>query len=135
YPLALEPLLPLKAQGAVWAAAFLAWGAWLAFASRGLAAQAAPPAEASSAPLPWGRWLLLSSAPVVLLLAVTNHITQEVAPVPFLWVLPLAAYLLSFVAVFGRSSLYRREPVLIALAVSSFAFVATLYFERQVPAL
>jgi len=133
YPLVLEPLLPLKAQGAVWAAAFLAWGAWLAFASRGLAGRPAPAAVPPAGPLPWGRWLVLSAAPVALLLAVTNHVCQEVAPVPFLWVLPLAVYLVSFVAAFGRSTFYRRDAALMTLACVTLGVVASFYWEKQIP--
>ena len=48
-------------------------------------------------------WLALSFFPSVMLGAVTSHLTQEVAAVPFLWMLPLALYLLSFVLSFGRT--------------------------------
>ena len=44
----------------------------------------------------------------MLLLSVTNHIDENVAAVPLLWVLPLAVYLVSFVVAFGSAALYRR---------------------------
>jgi hypothetical protein len=53
-------------------------------------------------------WAFCAAVPSVLLLAVTNHITVDVAPTPLLWVVPLALYLLSFIAAFsGRVSRWR----------------------------
>ena len=45
-------------------------------------------------------WLLLPAMASVLLLAITNHLSQNVAAIPFLWVLPLSIYLLSFILCF-----------------------------------
>lgn len=49
--------------------------------------------------------------------AVTNHITQNIAPIPFLWVLPLALYLLTFVLCFGRGSIGGRRTLIHTLTV------------------
>jgi hypothetical protein len=66
-------------------------------------------------------WLGLSAMGTWLLLAVTNHITQNIAAVPFLWVLPLTLYLLSFILCFESDRWYVRSrfllPVALALAV------------------
>lgn len=70
---------------------------------------AAPPAE-EPAP-PWRRqalWLVLPALGSWLLLAVTNHLTQNVAAIPFLWVLPLVLYLLTFTLCFESDRWYRR---------------------------
>jgi hypothetical protein len=65
-------------------------------------------------------WLILPAMGSALLLAVTNHLTQNIASVPFLWVLPLALYLLSFIICFDHPRWYQRTvfvPLLwIALA-------------------
>ena len=53
-------------------------------------------------------WLLLAACPSLLLLATTNQICQEVAVVPFLWILPLSLYLLSFIIAFDNSRWYFR---------------------------
>jgi SAM-dependent methyltransferase len=53
-------------------------------------------------------WLSLSACGSMLLLSITNHITENVAPVPLLWVLPLALYLLTFTLAFQRRSFYSR---------------------------
>jgi len=69
-------------------------------------------------------WIGLAAGASVLLLAVTNHLTQDVAAIPFLWVLPLTIYLLSFIFCFEVLRFYRRElflPLLIlALAFLTF---------------
>ncbi len=53
------------------------------------------------------RWLLLPALASVGLLAVTNHVCQDVAVIPFLWVLPLGLYLLSFIICFDRPAWYK----------------------------
>src|SRR5205823_12220414 len=61
------------------------------------------PAEHSMAPPPWllrARWIFLASVPSGLLIAVTAHISTDVAAAPLLWVLPLSLYLLTWVLVF-----------------------------------
>jgi SAM-dependent methyltransferase len=60
-------------------------------------------------------WLALSAMGSVMLLAVTNHVTQNVSSVPFLWVLPLALYLITFILVFDHPRWYLRGALLVAL--------------------
>ena len=62
------------------------------------------------------RWLLLSFAPSSLLLGVTTFLSTDIAAVPFLWVVPLALYLLTFVIVFARHPLLNRR-IMLALQV------------------
>ena len=62
-------------------------------------------------------WLALAACGSALLLAVTNHITQNVASVPFLWIVPLSLYLLSFILCFDASGWYRRGLFLRLLGV------------------
>lgn len=67
---------------------------------------AGPPSTLSSPSLrTWLLWVWLAFCPSVLLLAVTHRMTQEIAPVPFLWVLPLALYLATFVLAFSSERL------------------------------
>ena len=60
----------------------------------------------------------------MMLLAVTNHLSQNVAPVPLLWVVPLALYLLSFTLVFAKHQFYSRWLVarLLALALTTAGY-------------
>jgi hypothetical protein len=62
-------------------------------------------------------WLALAACGSATLLAVTNHLAENVAPIPLLWVIPLALYLLSFALVFARRSLYSRWLAARLLAV------------------
>ncbi len=57
-------------------------------------------------------WLTPAAMGSWLLLAITNHITQNVAAIPFLWLLPLTLYLLSFVLCFESDRWYRRPVFL-----------------------
>lgn len=54
-------------------------------------------------------WLLLSLVPSVLLLATTSQLSHSVAVMPFLWIAPLALYLLSFIICFDKPAWYRRD--------------------------
>lgn len=106
YPLALEPFARLGAQSGGWSLAYAAFAVVLA----GLIAlswrgrdSGAPVVAQAAAPIDWRRkatWLLLSAAPSSLLLGVTGHITADIASAPFLWVAPLALYLVTFIVAF-----------------------------------
>ena len=69
-----------------------------------------PPVTLVAAPAWWHRvlWLLLPAVASVLLLASTNHLCQDVAVIPFLWVLPLSLYLLTFIICFEHERWYVR---------------------------
>jgi len=72
-------------------------------------------------------WLLLSCVPSILLVATTSQISQEIAVVPFLWILPLGLYLLSFVFCFDHPRWYLREFWTPALVVALAAGEAVLW--------
>jgi len=110
YPVLVEPHLAARAQ--VWSGAYVLFVALtLALALRRQEAARPLPGPAA-APAPSGRtraaWMALPACASALLLAVTNHMTQNVAAIPFLWVLPLSLYLVSFIVCFDRESWYRR---------------------------
>jgi len=72
-------------------------------------------------------WVALAFVPSALMIAVTTHITTDVAAAPFLWVLPLSLYLISFILVFSQRSYIsqatwmKAQPVLLALIVLTLA--------------
>jgi hypothetical protein len=72
-------------------------------------------------------WLALAASPSLLFLAVTNQLTQNVAPIPFLWVLPLTLYLLSLILCFEGRRWYRRGVFLPLLPLALFAMAFELY--------
>ncbi len=132
YPFLLEPVATLRVQGWLWSAGFVAWGIALAIAGRDVTGNRSSRAESRDGG-PWASWLALSAGPVVLSLAVTNHLTQEVAPIPFLWVLPLVVYLLSFIVTFESDRWYRREWVLPLLGLLSLAIAGLRTQDQDLP--
>lgn len=109
YPLILEPLLPLKRQLAYWFGSVVIATCLtvmcLAAISDRRATATAPDAE-PRVPPPTNRqrlfWVALAAGPSSLMLGVTSYLTASVAPIPLLWVIPLALYLLTFVIAFAR---------------------------------
>lgn len=110
YPILVEPWMPLGTQTLSWSVAFSVF----ALLCGGLAAtlfrsgQPRPTPSATKAP-GWALWLALPACGSVMLLATTNKICQDVAVIPFLWILPLGLYLLSFIIAFGDTRWYDRR--------------------------
>lgn len=116
YPFLVEPWLRLRTQSALWSACYVifaalcAWTAWN-FAGTGEASlDSGEPQEERQRPalLDILLWLALAAVASVLLLATTSQISQEVAVIPFLWIAPLAVYLLTFILAFESELWYRR---------------------------
>jgi SAM-dependent methyltransferase len=130
YPLLVEPMLALGKQAAIWSAGFVLFAlpcATLAWRSRDGDAPISPAEEAAKPG--WGLqalWAALAACASMLLLAFTEHMTLNIAAIPFLWVLPLALYLLSFVLCFEASGWYRRWLFLPLLAAGLAAVCVTL---------
>jgi hypothetical protein len=123
YPLLLEPLFSLRSQNLVWTGGY---GLLIILiASCGVLLLRSPEAAAvdglagdRSAPRPgWrsrARWIGLAAVPSGLLIAVTAHISTDVAAAPLLWVLPLSLYLLTWVLVFQSRPLLPHRLMLMA---------------------
>jgi SAM-dependent methyltransferase len=125
YPFVLEPNLATRNQARGWSAAYAVFAAVCVLAAFRSARSPAPPPELEpqSAPDPGGWrlplfWMALAACASVLLLGITNHLTQNVAAIPFLWVLPLSLYLLTFILCFEGGNWYRREWYLPAAAAA-----------------
>jgi hypothetical protein len=141
YPFVFEPSFSVPAQARWWFLGFVIYGVLCAFAAWRLwktsDAGAADRSGVSSiehsrdsaaiAPQWWHRvlWLVLPMFASVVLMATTNHISTDIAVMPFLWVVPLALYLLTFIIAFDRPAWYRRTPlaVLVVIAVYLTAVV------------
>ena len=107
YPFVLEPRLGVSAQSWWWSAGYGVFViVLLAIHSRVLATRdsGASPSKMLAARHSLRRiqWLAASFVPSALMLAVTTHLSVNLASVPFLWTLPLAVYLLTFILAFGR---------------------------------
>ncbi|HEY2609874.1 MAG TPA: fused MFS/spermidine synthase, partial [Reyranella sp.] len=109
YPVLLEPLLTLRMQNLLWTCGYgllillIAGCGALLLSSPALAATDLATEETDAPPPSWpvrARWIFLAAVPSGLLIAVTAHISTDVAAAPLLWVLPLSLYLLTWVLVF-----------------------------------
>lgn len=121
YPVAIEPWISTRTQASAWSAGYAVFALLcIAAASRNWRAGMRPSARLQSAeprePTPaFSRhvlWGALAATGSLLLLAVTNHITQNVAAAPLLWVVPLTIYLLTFIICFEGRRGYPRFAVL-----------------------
>jgi len=133
YPFLVEPWFSLRIQARIWSAGFLAFSIVCAYCALRMVKASASP---KTAPLRLGNegasvqskptlgtyllWLSLAACASVMFLATTNQICQDVAVVPFLWVLPLSLYLLSFIICFDEPRWYSRALFHPAFAVAIF---------------
>jgi len=159
YPLLVEPNFSLRTQTLAWSVAFLAFvmvcGVIMAgrrnvpvvgereqgraaalSAAAPVAAQTSvahlPPLVSDVAPSPATRvlWLLMAAGGSLLLSAVTSHLSQNIAAIPLLWILPLTIYLLTFVLAFNGGRFYSRW-LMMGLLPSALGGVGYLIFERK----
>lgn len=86
----------------------------------------APANAPRSAAMDRALWILLPACASMLLLAVTTHLSDEIAPVPFLWVLPLSIYLLSFIISFEWPRMYFRPVYIVAIVVAPWLVLLML---------
>src|SRR5580700_4425811 len=164
YPVLVEPKLALGAQAKVWSLGYAMFAVICAIAGwkslgrevpLGSTAPDGPSDAASGNSLQHNAaliakptagdvalWVGLAACASTLLLAVTSHLTQNVAPIPLLWIVPLSLYLLSFIVCFEYERLYHRAVFLPLLAGSLglLAYGDTLYennaeLKRLIPAL
>jgi SAM-dependent methyltransferase len=127
YPFLLEPWVATRMQAFGWSAGyaiFVALAAAAAWSSRtgiGAPVTEAQAVTAVEAPPTAARqilWCTLAATGSVMLLAVSNHITQNVASVPLLWVVPLSLYLVTFILCFDGKGWYRRDIFLAVLSAA-----------------
>jgi hypothetical protein len=122
YPLVFEPMFTLRTQNLIWSTGYAVLIALIAACGfllwRSPASQAVQAAAESDAPAPSfalrARWVFLAAVPSGILIAVTAHISTDVAAAPLLWVLPLSLYLLTWVLVFQQRPLLPHKWVLLA---------------------
>ena len=147
FPLVLEPSLSRQAQANVWQWSFgvfvllcgaNAWRFWRSYPT-----EAVSPSQTTKMPQPAGTaptpsnldrflWFVLAACASVLLLAVTNKLCQDVASIPFLWMLPLCFYLLTFIFCFNRPTWYKRGLFTLLLVPLLGLLVVVLFQELDV---
>lgn len=136
FPVLVEPLLGTRAQAWGWSGVYAVFvllcsaAAWRAWSSPVVAISDRPSPET---PAPGWKvqllWTALAACGSALLVAVTNHVSQNIAPIPFLWVAPLGIYLLSFIICFERDNGYQRAVFLPLLVVILGAAAYAMYFK------
>jgi hypothetical protein len=135
YPFVIEPALGLVDQGRFWAVGYgvyallimacacLVWREPAVTSSRKMTSEAGP----------WVRWILLSFAPSSLLMGVTTAITTDITPVPLLWVVPLAIYLLTFVLAFAGRPILPHRWICRAAPIAALALLYALLTNATKP--
>lgn len=138
YPVLVEPWVTTRVQSLVWSAGYGLFALLCASVAISSARRAESPpvadtghpdAAPAAAPGAGQRliWLALAGMASFLLLAVTNHICQNLASLPFLWILPLSLYLATFILCFEHPRWYQRSVFLplTALALPTMAWQST----------
>ncbi|OKO74964.1 fused MFS/spermidine synthase [Bradyrhizobium sp. NAS96.2] len=138
YPVLLEPMFTLRTQNLIWTCGYgllivlIAGCGVLLLRSPASAAALNMQVDDANAPAPsWGlraRWIFLAAVPSGLLIAVTAHISTDVAAAPLLWVLPLSLYLLTWVLVFQSRPLLPHKWMLLAQPLAIAGVVILLAF-------
>jgi hypothetical protein len=136
YPVLFEPKLGTRLQAVSWSWAyciFVALCVMTAYSVRNAyrmpaaeVADTAPPSRST-----YAFWIGLPACASILLLAITNHLSQNIAAIPFLWILPLSLYLLSFILCFEGTRWYRRNLFLGLFAVAGASLVYALGPDTQ----
>ena len=151
FPFLVEPNIASRQQAYYWSAGFVAFAAlclFTAWVSRDeTAIQPVPqvsPIPATPAERPTGLqlllWVSLAACASTLLVSITNHMSQNVAPIPLLWVVPLAIYLLTFILAFESDRVYQRwiflpwvAPALGWMAYALYAGEGNFHIKYSIP--
>jgi SAM-dependent methyltransferase len=144
YPFVFEPQLTLRMQTFGWSAGYAGFVLMCLWSTAEFVRlwRVAPAMEgkvtpASTSPRPPLRkivlWLALAACGSVMLLATTNQLCMEVTSVPFLWVLPLSLYLLTFIICFDHERWYPRRAMTVLLAVAVIAGCWGLFEGHELP--
>lgn len=138
FPLLVEPHITSTAQAWYWSGAYVVFVAlgivitWYAWKHRPTSQdQTLATALRLNARHPIATqllWLGLAACGAALMMAVTNHLSQNVAPIPLLWILPLALYLFSFVLCFDMERIYNRLIWIPAMLLGLAAMCYVMFF-------
>ena len=143
YPVLFEPVFTLQLQNRLWSIGFLLLVVLIAGCGalmlRAPAPVTRPHGKTKAVPKPdWptiGRWIFISAVPSGLLVAITAHISTDIATAPLLWVIPLSLYLLTWVLVFQRRSLIPHRKMLLLQPFAIAGIVLLLFYAGWVPLL
>jgi spermidine synthase len=133
FPFLVEPNLTSRHQAYSWSVGYAAFAllcAYTAYTSKEGALLPSPDREGGDKPklTDLALWASLAAIASVLLFSITTHLSQNVAPIPLLWVLPLALYLATFMIAFESDKLYHRG-VMFVLLIPIFYYMARDLYE------
>lgn len=143
YPLLIEPHMRLSAQSQLWTVGFfifmvlmLGCAAFVWNAPNTTHTTSQSVTQPSVLPIAWRRrihWILLSAVPSSLMLSVTTYLSTNIVPIPLLWVIPLALYLLTFILVFASRQLLPYEVMRRALPIVLLPLVILIAAQATQP--
>lgn len=138
YPIYVEVRFDLPQQGGLWKTGFILFTAGCVFCgtffvkTEDVRSVADTPVDEKRLHSPWLLWFFLAAVPSIMLLATTNEVCQDVASIPFLWVIPLTLYLLSFILSFAGERWYLRRTCLTLLPLSLLVLMAMMLVGGEV---
>jgi hypothetical protein len=153
FPFLVEPNIASRQQAYFWSAGFVAFAAlclitaWVSREESSVQPVATPveaPIPETSAGRPTALqlllWVSLAACASTLLVSITNHMSQNIAPIPLLWVVPLAIYLLTFILAFESDKIYQRwiflpwvAPALGWMAYALYAGEGNFHIKYSIP--
>ena len=130
YPVLVEPVLTLQTQATLWSLGFALFALLAVYGALRTMRRSIASSRLSDAEVDIARpskkisivWITLPACASVLLLAITSQISQEIAVIPFLWILPLTIYLLTFILCFESDRWYSRAIFTVAFFVLSASY-------------
>lgn len=142
YPLLMEPRFSLGGQSWVWTGVYMALvvlmflTAVVTWKNGAAESPASISVESENERLTWIRrlrWVALAFVPSSMMLGVTMYLTTDIAPIPLLWVIPLAIYLLTFILVFARKTIIPHRLMVRFLPVIALVLIFLLFAEDMKP--
>jgi hypothetical protein len=134
YPVLIEPYIGLTTQLSLWHYGMFVYlgmtalTGYLMFASNVTIDEKRPASLKISSGF---KWIILAAMASFMLVATTNLLTREVAPIPFLWLMPLSLYLLSFIFTFDKPDWYKRLPVLFFFSLGVLSSIYLLSADQS----
>jgi hypothetical protein len=145
YPFLIEPLFSLRSQGYLWSVVLLLYiilffvcCIFIFFSHSSFSSSPTGKYMSSTPVVRWHYllWIVFPAISSLMLLATTNRMLQSIAPIPFLWIIPLGLYLISFIICFSSSKFYLRNmyatlflvllPLISAWSISSINLGVTI---------
>ena len=146
FPFLFEPSFSSAEQSGLWSTLFVLYGLLCIVAGWGISRMkhsqttearqltcVADDQSNSVSRSQWVGWLVCAALPTAMLLATTNQVCLDTAVVPFLWVIPLAVYLLSFILTFESDRWYSRRPCIQFAAISFLALYGSKLLDWKLP--